>query len=66
MGDKSDTQYWYNTQTGQVEEGSHRSSWTHLLGPYPTREDAQRALEKARDRSDSWDAEDERWKRGDA
>src|ERR687889_170673 len=29
MGDKRDvTQYWYNTRTGQVEEGSRRSSWT--------------------------------------
>jgi len=65
MGDKSDgKQYWFNTQTGTVEEGAQRSSWTHLMGPYPTREEAQQALERARDRSDAWDAEDERWKRG--
>ena len=67
MGDKSDSaEYWFNTQTGEVEEGSHRSSWKSLMGPYPTREEAQQALDKARARSDVWDAEDDRWKRGEA
>jgi hypothetical protein len=54
-------QYWYNTDTGEVEEG-HRSSWTHLMGPYGTRAEAQRALESARSRSESWDREDEEWR----
>ncbi len=57
-------QYWYNTETGQVEEGSQRSSWTHLLGPYPTREAAQQALEQARRRTETWEAEDEEWRKG--
>ena len=29
-------QYWYNTFTGQVEEGQ-QSKITHLWGPYDTR-----------------------------
>ncbi|WP_408003877.1 SPOR domain-containing protein [Puerhibacterium puerhi] len=57
------TQYWYNTATGEVEEG-HRSGWTHLMGPYATREEAQAALDKARARSEAWDADDDRWRRG--
>lgn len=52
------TQYWYNTATGQVEEG-RRSDWSAVMGPYATREDAQHALEKARARSEAWDAQDE-------
>lgn len=52
-------QYWFNTQTRQVEVGRH-SDWSHLMGPYPTREDAQRALEKAVRRTQDWDQEDER------
>ncbi|MCB7135467.1 SPOR domain-containing protein [Cellulosimicrobium marinum] len=36
------------------------SSWTHRMGPYPTREAAQEALETARRRSDAWDEEDRR------
>ncbi|MCP2265963.1 SPOR domain-containing protein [Promicromonospora thailandica] len=56
-----DAQYWYNTETGQVEEG-RRSSWTHLMGPYGTRAEAERALESARARTESWDGEDEEWR----
>lgn len=55
-------QYWYNTETGEVEEG-HRSSWTHLMGPYGTRAEAQRALESARSRNESWEKDDEEWRK---
>ena len=51
------TEYWYNTQTRQVEEG-RQSDWAHLMGPYGSREEAQHALEKARARTEAWDAED--------
>lgn len=54
-------QYWYNTKTGQVEEG-HRSSWTNLMGPYPTRAAAERALEQAKRRNESWEDEDREWR----
>jgi purine nucleoside permease len=56
-------QYWYNTRTGQVEEG-HRSGWTDLMGPYATREEAQAALDRARARTEAWDQEDDSWRRG--
>jgi hypothetical protein len=58
----SDTQYWYNTSTHQVEEG-HRSSWQNLMGPYPTREAAEQALSKAAARTQAWDEQDDRDKR---
>ena len=67
MSDKSDgdaaPQYWYNTLTGEVERG-RQSSWTHRMGPYDTPEEAARALETARRRSDSWDEEDREWRDG--
>jgi hypothetical protein len=50
-------EFYYNTETGQVEQGK-QSSWTHLMGPYPTREAAQQALSTARSRSAAWDEED--------
>lgn len=56
--DKSGT-YWFNIVTKQVEEG-HRSSWRDLMGPYPTREAAEHALEQAVARNLAWDAQDER------
>jgi len=52
---------WYNTETGEVEEG-RRSSWTHLMGPYGTRAEAQRALESAKSRNESWEKDDEEWR----
>jgi hypothetical protein len=34
------------------------------MGPYSTREAAQHALEQAQRRNESWEEQDERWKRG--
>ncbi|PRZ03244.1 hypothetical protein BCE75_11457 [Isoptericola sp. CG 20/1183] len=56
------TQYWYNTETGEVEEAAQKSSWTHLMGPYPTREAAQQALDTAARRNESWEEEDTDWR----
>ena len=53
------TQYWYNTETHSVEEG-RQSDWSKLMGPYATREEAEHALERARQRTESWDEEDRR------
>ncbi|MDO5644947.1 MAG: SPOR domain-containing protein [Dermabacter sp.] len=54
------TEYYYNVQTAQVEEGPH-SPADHLMGPYATREDASRALEIAQERNEKWDEEDRAW-----
>ena len=54
------TGFYYNTRTGQVEEGK-KSTWTALMGPYPTREAAEHALESARARSAEFDRRDPRW-----
>jgi len=56
--------YWFNTQTREVEEG-RQSDWRNLMGPYPTREAAQRALETAHENTERWDEEDRRWREGD-
>lgn len=58
---ESGAQFWFNTATGEVEVG-RRASWEHLLGPYETREEAQQALSKARERSQAWDDDDEAWR----
>ncbi|GAA4926523.1 SPOR domain-containing protein [Nesterenkonia massiliensis] len=51
------TDYWYNLRSGEVEEGA-QSSWKHLLGPYATREEALKAMEKVQANNERWD-EDE-------
>lgn len=50
-------EFYYNTETHQVEQGK-QSTWSHLMGPYPTREEAAKALDKAKARTDSWDETD--------
>ncbi|ANC29923.1 hypothetical protein [Isoptericola dokdonensis] len=62
--ENSTTQYWFNTKTGQVETSGEKSSWTHLMGPYPTREEAAQALDTASRRTEDWETEDEEWRRG--
>ena len=51
-------EFFYNTRTGEVEEGRN-SDWSQLMGPNATREEAAHALERARARNDAWDAQDE-------
>jgi hypothetical protein len=58
----SETQYWYNTSTHEVEEG-HKSSWTNLMGPYATRAEAEQALSRAAARNQAWDDQDDRDRR---
>lgn len=53
--------FYYNIQTGQVEEGLV-SDWTKRIGPYATREEAEHALDIAAQRSASWDEADRRWR----
>ncbi|WP_372593864.1 SPOR domain-containing protein [Actinotalea sp.] len=57
-----DGEYWFNLTTHEVERG-RVSSWEHRLGPYPTREAAERALQEAKERTEAWDEADEKWKR---
>ncbi len=58
-----DGDFWFNPGTGEVEQG-RVSPWTDRMGPYPSREAAQQALETARSRSESWDDADRRWRDG--
>jgi hypothetical protein len=50
-------QWWYNHKTGQVEQG-RQSLGLHRDGPFATKEEALRAPEIAKERSDAWDEEE--------
>lgn len=52
--------YWYNVETGLVEEDEATSRKEHLMGPYDSREAAQGALATARERTEAWDEEERR------
>ncbi|WP_460738246.1 SPOR domain-containing protein [Nocardioides ginkgobilobae] len=54
-------QYWYNVRLRRVETVEDMSPAKDRLGPYPTREEAERALEKVQERNEQWDAADDDW-----
>jgi len=51
------TQWWYNDRTGEVEEGP-QSLGIERIGPFDTREEAERAPQIVAERSKAWAAED--------
>jgi hypothetical protein len=63
-------QYWFNTVTRQVEahDDPRRARSQDLLGPYPTHQEAEQALDTAAQRTAAWDDEDraeQEWRTGD-
>lgn len=56
MGD-ADQQYWYNTRTGQVEQGA-QSPAVDRAGPFSTAAEAALAPERIRRNSERWAAEE--------
>jgi len=51
--------WWYNHKTGEVEYG-RKSLGLHRDGPYASKEEALRAPEIARERSQAWDEDEGR------
>jgi hypothetical protein len=52
------TEYWFNVRTHEIEE-DRQSDWSQLIGPYTTRAEAEKALEKVQQRNDAWDRDDD-------
>ena len=52
------TEFWFNVRTHEVEE-DRQSDWSQLIGPYATRAEAEKALEKVQQRNDAWDKDDD-------
>lgn len=57
--------YWYNVDSGQVEQDGATQPKGNLMGPYDTQEQAQQALESAARRTKEWDDDDRAWNDGD-
>ena len=51
-------EFWFNSQTGQVEVGP-QSLALHRLGPFKTRAEAEKAPEIIAARAAAWRAEEE-------
>ena len=64
MMHNEDLKYYYNLETRQVEQGKI-SSFDNRIGPYDTREEAEHALEIAREHNriaDAYDEQDDQWR----
>ncbi|HYI34356.1 MAG TPA: SPOR domain-containing protein [Glaciibacter sp.] len=57
MAEDTEHQFWYNMRTGEVQQG-YVSPSLDRVGPFATREEAAHALEKLRENSAKWAAED--------
>ncbi|WP_136707062.1 SPOR domain-containing protein [Agromyces sp. H66] len=57
MAEDVEHMFWYNMKTGEVEQG-FQSPAVERVGPFETREEAERALEILRANSAKW-AEEE-------
>jgi hypothetical protein len=56
--DDLEHKYWYNVNTGQVEQG-FKSPSSDRLGPFDTREGAEHAWDKLRENSARWAKDDD-------
>lgn len=57
-------EFWWCLTHGRVEEGPGCPNMERL-GPYPTRERAETAIERTRARTEAEDARDRAWNAGD-
>lgn len=57
MAEDIEHQFWYNMNTGEVEQGFESPS-VDRVGPFATRDEASHALEKLRANSAKWAEED--------
>lgn len=63
-GREPEAKWWYNSRTGQVEEGP-QSLAAERIGPFDTREEAERAPEIVAERARAWadeEAEEDDWR----
>jgi hypothetical protein len=56
----ADGDWWYDLKTKSAVQDSRAGRVADRLGPYASREEAERALEKVAERNEAYD-HDERW-----
>ncbi|MFT4264937.1 MAG: hypothetical protein QM572_16250 [Nocardioides sp.] len=65
MSSDDTPEYWFCLKHHAVE-GREGCKSADRLGPYATREEAARALEKVQENNERWDEEDRKWNEGEA
>lgn len=57
IGLEGDDQWWFNLRTQKVERGPGAPN-AERLGPFASEQEAAEAPDRARSRSEAWDAEE--------
>ncbi|MGI8459221.1 MAG: SPOR domain-containing protein [Propionibacteriaceae bacterium] len=55
----ADDDWWFNLNTRSAEQDAQRGKAADRLGPYGSREEAERALDKVAERNEAADREDD-------
>jgi hypothetical protein len=59
-----DTTWYWDLELNRAVPAHERGSGDHVLGPYPTRADAENWKARVEQRNEGWEQDDEEW-RGD-
>lgn len=59
----TDTEWYWDLHRNVAVPASERGSGEHVLGPYPTRHDAENWKAKVDERNEGWDGNDDEWER---
>ncbi|HLT59693.1 MAG TPA: SPOR domain-containing protein [Microlunatus sp.] len=51
----SEEQWWYDLKTGSAVRGKKVGKAVDRLGPYSSREEAERAMERVAERNENWE-----------
>jgi hypothetical protein len=57
----SDTEWYWDLHLDKAVPASERGAGDHVLGPYPSRYDAENWKARVQQRNDGWDEADESW-----
>lgn len=66
VGMDESTEWYWDLQRGVAVPADERGKADHLLGPYPTKGEAENWKQTVENRNDAWDDADDEWEsRGD-
>ena len=66
LGMSESTEWYWDLQRGIAVPADERGNADHMLGPYPTKGEAENWKQTVEDRNDAWEADDDEWEaRGD-
>ncbi len=57
-------QWYWDMRRKIAVRADERGPWEDMLGPYPSKHDAEHWRERVEERNEEWDSDDEDWERG--